>query len=223
MFIGHLAVGFASKRLAPRASLGTLMAAPLLLDLIWPAFVLAGFERFRIDPGNTAVTPLAFDSYPWSHSLVMSIVWALLFAGGYYAITRYTVGAEVIAAGVVSHWVLDVVSHRPDMPLFPWASSPRIGFGLWESVPATLAVETSMFVAGVALYVHTTRARDRVGRWALAAFVGFLLIVYAVNLFGPLPSSVRAIAVAALAAWIFPVWAWWVDAHRDMTLVDASR
>jgi hypothetical protein len=97
MFIGHFAVGFASKRLAPRTSLGWLIAAPLFLDFLWPIFVLAGIERVRVEPGNTAFTPLAFDAYPWSHSLVMSLVWALVLAAPYYAVTRYTAGAIVIA------------------------------------------------------------------------------------------------------------------------------
>jgi hypothetical protein len=217
MFIGHFAVGFASKRLAPRASLGPLLGAPLFLDLVWPVFVLTGIERVRIDPGNTAFTPLAFDSYPWSHSLVTSVGWALACAGAYYAATRYRAGAVVIAAGVVSHWVLDWVSHRPDMPLFPGDASPRLGLGLWGSVPATIAIETSMFAAGVALYVTMTRPRDGVGRWSLAALVGLLSVIYVANILGPPPPSSTAVATMALGLWLFPLWAWWADAHRVVT------
>src|SRR5918911_4078452 len=115
MFIGHLAVGFAAKRVAPRAGLAPLMAAPVLLDLVWPLFVLAGAEEVRIAPGHTAVTPLEFVSYPWSHSLAAAAVWAALFAGLYVARTRYAAGAAAIAVGVVSHWVLDFATHAPDM------------------------------------------------------------------------------------------------------------
>ncbi|HEY5146935.1 MAG TPA: hypothetical protein VII82_09215 [Polyangiaceae bacterium] len=214
MFIGHLAVGFASKRLAPRASLGPLMAAPLLLDLVWPIFVLVGIERIHVDPGNTAFTPIAFDSYPWSHSLVTSVGWALLFAGVYYAVTRYALGAAVMAAGVVSHWLLDAASHRPDMPLYPGATSPLVGLGLWNSVAGTVAVEGAMFAAGVALYVGTTRPRDGIGRWALASLVGFATIVYASNVVGQPPPSASAVAWVSLGTWLFPVWAGWADAHR---------
>jgi hypothetical protein len=214
VFIGHLAVGFASKRLAPRASLGPLVAAPLLLDLVWPIFVLAGIERIHVDPGNTAFTPIAFDSYPWSHSLVTSAGWALLFAGVYYAVTRYALGAAVMAGGVVSHWLLDAASHRPDMPLYPGATSPLVGLGLWNSVPGTIAVEGSMFAASVALYVRATRPRDGTGRWALAALVGFLTIVYASNVVGQPPPSASAVAWVSLGTWLFPVWAGWADAHR---------
>src|SRR5512144_2254744 len=119
MFIGHMAVGFVSKRLAPRASSGVLMAAPMALDLLWPVFLLAGWEQVNIDPGNTAFTPLDFVSYPYSHSLVMSAVWGALFASLYWGITRYAAGAMVIGTGVVSHWILDFVTHRPDLPLYP--------------------------------------------------------------------------------------------------------
>jgi|CZKU01.1.fsa_nt_gi hypothetical protein len=218
MFIGHLAVGFASKRLAPRASLGPLMAAPLLLDLVWPIFVLAGVERIRVDPGNTAFTPLAFDSYPWSHSLVMSLGWAVLFAGAYFAVARYAVGAAVVAAGVVSHWLLDAASHRPDMPLYPGAGSPLVGLGLWNSVPGTIAVEGAMFAAGVALYITMTRPRDAVGRWALAALVGFVTLVYMSNLSGSPPPNAATVAWVSLGTWLLPIWAGWADAHRRAQL-----
>jgi hypothetical protein len=214
VFIGHLAVGFASKRLAPRASLGPLVAAPLLLDLVWPIFVLVGIERIRVDPGNTAFTPIAFDWYPWSHSLVTSVGWALLFAGAYYAVTRYALGAAVMAAGVVSHWLLDAASHRPDMPLYPGATSPLVGLGLWNSVPGTIAVEGAMFAASVALYARATRPRDAVGRWGLASLVAFLTIVYASSAVGQPPPSAAAVAWVSLGTWLFPVWAGWADAHR---------
>src|SRR4029077_9784008 len=89
MVIGHYAVAMAAKRVAPRTSLGTLVAAAILLDLIWPLLVLLGIEIVTITPGVTAVTPLTFVSYPYSHSLLMSIVWGLLFAGGYFVARRY--------------------------------------------------------------------------------------------------------------------------------------
>jgi hypothetical protein len=212
VFIGHFAVAFASKRAAPRTSLGLLVAAVSLLDLLWPILVLAGFETVRIDPGNTVVTPLDFVSYPYSHSLVFVSLWAVVFAGAYFSKTRYWRGAAVIAVGVVSHWVLDVVSHRPDMPLFP--GSEKIGLGLWNSLAATVLVEGTAFVLGVWLYARCTRARDAVGRWAWWALVGFLLLTYAGNLAGPPPPSSNAVAALALAAWLFPLWAWWIDWHR---------
>lgn len=214
MFIGHFAVGFASKRAAPRASLGALLAAPLLADLLWPLFLLLGWERVQLhSSGDTPFLSLTFDHYPWSHSLLMDAVWALAFGGLYYAITRYRTGALVIAGGVLSHWVLDAISHIPDMPLAPWGGGD-VGLGLWRSTAGTIVVESVMFVAGVWLYMRTTRARDGVGRWAWWALVALLALLYVVSLFSGNPPTTRALAVAALAGWLFPLWAWWLDRHR---------
>ncbi|MGD0135173.1 MAG: metal-dependent hydrolase [Bryobacteraceae bacterium] len=156
MFIGHFAVGFAAKRFAPRSSEAVLLAAPVLADMLWPVFLLLGWEQVRIDPGNTRYTPLDFVSYPWSHSLLMLCVWASAFGGIYYAITRcragyaitrYRAGAIAIWIGVVSHWVLDWVTHRPDMPLYPGGA--RYGLGLWNSIAGTMVVEFLTFAVGV--------------------------------------------------------------------------
>src|SRR3954447_26978834 len=119
MFLGHFAVALAAKRAAPRTSLGTLVLAAQLLDILWPVLLLAGVERVEIRPGDTAFTPLHFEHYPVSHSLATSIDWAGVFGTAYYAITRYRRGAVVIAALVVSHWALDWITHRPDLPLWP--------------------------------------------------------------------------------------------------------
>lgn len=213
MFIGHIAVGLAAEGVAPKTSLGLLVAAPLAADLLWSILVLAGVERVRIDPGNTAFTPLAFTYYPWTHSLLMSLVLSALAGAAYWLWRHYRAGALVIAAGVLSHWVLDAISHRPDMPLYPGGST-MVGLGLWNSFPATLVVECAMFAAGVWLYASVTKSRDRAGSYGLWAFVAFLLVVYAMNAFGPPPPSVRAIGFAGLALWLLPLWAWWFDAHR---------
>jgi len=217
MFIGHLAVGFASKRVTPKASLGVLMAAPMALDLLWPLFLLAGWEQVRIDPGNTAFTPLDFVSYPYTHSLAMSVVWAALFALIYWAVTRYTAGAFVIAAGVVSHWILDYVTHRPDLPLYP-GGTERLGLELWNSVAGTIAIESVMFAAAVWIYVSSTRASDRIGSYGFWAFVVFMLITYFGNAFGSPPPSAALVARLGLAIWLIPLWAWWFDRHRDVRI-----
>src|SRR5256885_1119819 len=141
MFIGHNAIGFASKRLAPRTSLFWLMAAPMFLDLIWPIFLLLGIEHVRIQPGATHLTPLDFYDYPWSHSLAMSIAWGVVFAGLYFAFTRYGRGAIVLFFGVVSHWVLDFITHRPDLPL--WPGGPKYGLGLWNKPGIEIVIESA--------------------------------------------------------------------------------
>lgn len=221
MFIGHFAVGFAAKRMAPRASMGALMAAPLFLDMLWPVFVLMGWEQVRIDPGNTRFTPLDLYYYPWSHSLLMSMVWATAFAAIYYGITRYGIGAGVIWCAVVSHWVLDWISHRPDMPLYP--GSAKYGLGLWNSIAGTMVVELGMMVAGVWLYVRSTRARDRVGRYGFAAYVALLLILYIGDRFGGPPPSVADVAWTGVAASVILLpWAWWFDRHREGVVVGSG-
>jgi hypothetical protein len=214
LFIGHYAVALASKRFAPRTSLGVLIAAASLLDLLWPIFILLGWEQVRIQSGNTAFTPLDFVSYPISHSLVAAIGWATLFALFYYLMVRYGRGASVIWVGVVSHWVLDLVSHRPDMPLYP--GGPRLGLGLWNSIIATVIVEGLMFAIGVGIYLRVTRAKDGIGRWGLLSFVVAVSAFYVANIFSPPPPSVRLLGIGALAlSSLLILWAWWADRHRE--------
>jgi hypothetical protein len=213
MFIGHFAVGFAAKRFAPRASLAVLLAAPLLSDLLWPVFLLLGWEQVRIDPGNTRFTPLDLAYFPWSHSLLMCLVWASAFALIYYGIARYWRGTLALWIGVMSHWVLDWVTHRADMPLYP--SGPRLGLGLWNSIAGTMVVEIAMFAVGVWLYLRTTRARDWIGRYAFVAFVGLLLMSYIGDRFSAPPAGVPEIARTGLVAEVILIpWAWWLDRHR---------
>jgi len=213
MFIGHFALGFAAKRAAPRVSLAALFAAAQLADIIWPFLVAFGIEQVRIQPGITAFTPLDFVSYPYSHSLVTLCVWAALFGAVCARAVHARRAFTVVAALVVSHWVLDWVSHRPDMPLYP--GGPKFGLGLWNSVAATVTVEVLMFVAGVWIYARTTRARDLIGRQALPAFVGFLLVAYLASSIGPPPPNVTAIVVTGIAgAAVIVLWAWWSDRHR---------
>lgn len=202
MFIGHFALALAAKRAAPTTSLGARVAAAQLVDLLWPLFLLLGLEVLAIRPGITAFNPLEFVSYPYTHSLLGSLVWAALFAGAYYAITRNRRGALVIAALVVSHWLLDVVTHVPDLPLFP-GDSPKLGLGLWNSVTGTLVVEGAMFIAGVLIYVRLTRARDNIGRYAFAGFIGLLVVFYLASILSPPPPSAQMVAYSALALWLF--------------------
>jgi len=214
MFLGHFALGFAAKKIEPGVSLATSLAAAQLADVVWPVFVLTGVERVAVAPGDTAVTPLRFESYPYSHSLLTLVFWGLAFGALHFAARGRPRAAAVLGLLVVSHWFIDVASHRPDMPLSPW-NSTLLGLGLWYSVAATVIVEAALFAAGVALYLAATSARDAVGRYGLAAFVAFLAVIYAANLLGPPPPSVAAVGWAGLigAAWLL-VWAAWVDRHR---------
>jgi hypothetical protein len=214
MFLGHFGLGFGAKQAAPRVSLGAMFAACQFADLLWPTLVLLGLERFEVRPGITAVTPLDFTSYPYSHSLVALLAWGILFGGMYAMLNRSGIGAAItLGALVVSHWVLDVFVHRPDMPV-TFNGTTRVGFGLWNSVPATLIAEFLLFAAGVVMYTRRTRARDRIGSIGLISLVGFLLAVFLLNVFGPAPPSVGAVAWSAEAMWLLVIWGYWVDRHR---------
>lgn len=214
MFIGHFALGFAAKRVIPRVSLAMLFLAALFADVLWPILVLSGIEQVRIDPGNTVVTPLDFVSYPWSHSLVMLVLWGVLLGGAYRGIAGGRWSFVVLAALVVSHWVLDWVTHRPDMPLYP--DGPRYGLTLWNSAGGTVLVESLLFVAGLYVYFGATRPRDRAGRWSVQALAATLAVLYGVNLFSGAPPSVTALGIVALAGGVlFTAWAWWADRGRE--------
>jgi hypothetical protein len=214
MFIGHFGAGFAASRVAPKVSLGTAFLAAQWLDLIWPTLLLLGWEKVRIAPGATAVTPLVFESYPISHSLVAVLLWGVLLAALYGFIRKDLRGAIVVGLLVVSHWVLDAIVHVPDLPLAP-GSSARIGLGLWQSLPATLAVEETIFALGAWLYARASwRELDKTGRAAFVGLVAFLGLVYIANLFGAPPPSVTALAWVGQAQWLLVAWGYWVDARR---------
>jgi membrane-bound metal-dependent hydrolase YbcI (DUF457 family) len=214
MFLGHFALAFAAKRSAQRISLPVLFAAAQLADLLWPVFLLAGVEQVRIDPGNTAFTPLDFVSYPYSHSLLLLALWGVMFGVFYWLRSRDVRAMVVLFLLAVSHWFLDVLTHRPDMPLYPGSS--KMGLGLWNSIPRTLAIEITLYAAALWLYVRATKPRDAIGRWALATLCIFLVLVYLAAFASGPPPSVAALEGSALPGGILIIlWSTWVDRHRE--------
>ncbi len=213
MFIGHFAVALASKKPAPRPSLGTFFMAAQLPDLLWPILLIMGLERVEIVPGNTVVTPLAFVYYPYSHSLLAVVLWATVLSVLYKMIRGETRGAVWIWVAVFSHWVLDAATHRPDLPLYP-GSHFFVGFGLWNSPAWTLIVEGALFVAALFIYLKATQARDKTGIYSFWAFIVFLVSIYLGNLFGPPPPSVGILKVSGLGIWLLVAWGYWIDRHR---------
>lgn len=212
MFLGHFALALGAKRWTPGVSLGVLVLAAQWVDLLWPLLLLAGVERVVVDPGITVVAPLDFVHYPWTHSLLMGLVWGVLAGGLYYAWRRRPREAAVVGALVPSHWVLDLVVHRPDLPV--WPGGPVVGLGLWNSLAGTLAVEFGLLAGGAWLYWRATDAADRVGRLGAYGFVGLLVVGYLGTTFGPAPPDATTVASGALALWLVATLAWWVDEHR---------
>jgi hypothetical protein len=214
MFIGHFAFALGAKKYAPQVSLGVMFLACQLADLIWPNLVLLGLEKVEIEPGITVMTPLNFVFYPYSHSLITMTLWAVLFAGLYTLLRRAgTKAAIVIAVVVLSHWVLDVLTHRPDMPV-TLSDSSRIGLGLWNQPLLAVTLELTLFALGIWLYLKTTRAVNRKGSIGFWAMILFLLFVYAGNGLSPPPPSATAVAWSIQALWLLVLWGFWVDHHR---------
>jgi len=213
MFISHHAVAFAAIRFAPETSLGTLFIAVQFLDLLWPLLLLLGIEHVRIEPGITVVSPLNLYDYPISHSLAGALIWSLLFGAAYFGLRHEVRSAAVVGSAVFSHWVLDFIAHRPDMPL-GFNGTTYVGLGLWNSYAGTFIVEIGIFIIGVAVYARTTKSKDGLGKYGLWSLASFLLISYVASIIGPPPPNEIALAIGANVAWLFVLWAFWTDGHR---------
>lgn len=207
MFIGHYALALSAKKIDNLPSLAIMFIAVQFLDLLWPIFVLIGIESFEIEVGNTALTPINFTSYPYSHSLLMSIIWAGLFAIAYFGFTKNKKGSILIGILVLSHWILDFITHRPDLPLSPFTSL-KVGLGLWNMPVIEIILETGIFLTGVYLYFRTVNPKKKFAFWSL---IIFFLVINFMNIFGPPPPSVNAVVWSANLMWIFVLWAWWVE------------
>jgi hypothetical protein len=214
MFIGHLATGLAARALAPRVPLPLLLAAPMVLDLVWPVLVATGVERAHIEPGFLPASPLVLEHYPYSHSMVAALGWAALTALVYLALGRGDRrGALVVGALVVGHWLLDVASHSPDVPV--GLDGPKIGLGLWGSVPGTLAVELAMWWLAAAVYARATRATGRWGSVGLWTLVAVLSVAFVGGTIGPPPPDLTPLLVMIPVMTVVIVgWSWAVDRAR---------
>jgi hypothetical protein len=114
---------------------------------------------------------------------------------------------------VLSHWLLDFLVHRPDLPL--WPGGPKYGLGLWNSWAASISIEVLLFAAGIWLYVSVTRPRDRVGKYAFWGLMAFVFLGWLGAIFGPPPPDVHKLALGTLAMSLVVPWAWWADQHRE--------
>jgi hypothetical protein len=210
MFIGHFGVGFAAKSVDKKISLGTLFLASQFIDLLWPILLLLGLESVKIESGNTAVTPLNFISYPISHSMLGVIFWGILFGVVYFLIKKNLRGSILLGVLVFSHWLLDLLTHRPDLQLFPW-SDYKVGFSLWNSFAGTVIVEGLIFTAGAFIFYKVGRLQSKSKHILFWSLVLFLAAVYVMNLIGPPPPSEEPIAIVGLSQWLLIAWAYWID------------
>ncbi|HEX6914925.1 MAG TPA: metal-dependent hydrolase [Chitinophagaceae bacterium] len=222
MFIAHFGAGMAAKKAAPGVSLGLLVIASQFLDLLWPILLLTGVETMEIRPGIVASNPLAFTHYPWSHSLLMVLAWSFLAGIIYWLFTKKKAAALVIGLCVLSHWVLDLVVHIPDLPLAP---GKRVvwGLGLWNNPAASMIAELLIFSGGVYLYLSNTHARNRKGVLLFWVFTGLLLITQLLNAFSPRPPDVRSVAWAGNLQWLFVLLAFLTDHNRAAVLSDRRK
>lgn len=216
MFIGHFGVGFGAKKIDDKPSLGTLFFAAQFVDLLWPFLLILGIEKVKLSPGISAFNPLDFTYYPFTHSLLGAIFWALLFGAFYFLLKKNIKSAILLGVLVISHWVLDLIVHIPDLPLFP-GIDVKVGFGLWNSIPLTIIVEGLIFILGTFLYFRSTEAKNKTGKVALWSLVIFLVVVYILNVFGPPPESADVIGYVALSQWILIAWGYWIDRNRKNT------
>ena len=212
MFIGHYALGFATRKANQLPSLAMLFIAVQLLDLLWPLFSLAGIETFTIDPGNTRITPLDFSYYPYSHSLLMAVFWGILLGGIYFIVKKNRRASLLLFVLVISHWVLDFITHRPDLPLTPF-SDRKVGLGLWNYPAAEIILEIGMFAAGVMLYYISVKPERRILFWILVILLGG---IHLANIFGPPPPSEAAVSWSANLLWIFIGLAWWLEKKKPL-------
>ena len=213
MFIGHFGVGLAAKKIDKKPSLGTLFFASQFIDLLWPFFLLLGIERVKVEPGISAFTPLDFVYYPFSHSLLGVLFWAFLFGSIYFLVKKNFKTSLLLGILVLSHWVLDLITHIPDLPLFPGVDT-KVGIGLWNSIPFTIIVEGLIFITGSFLYIKATKAENKKGVFALWGLLIFLVVVYIMNIFSPPPDSAEAIGYVGLSQWLLIGWGYWIDRNR---------
>jgi FtsH-binding integral membrane protein len=213
MFLGHYGAGLSFKKAAPPISLGLFFIAVQFLDLLWPTFLLLHIEHVQITANKSQPIPLIFTDYPYSHSLLMALLWSALFFVVYWLARKNLRQAVILGLAVFSHWVLDLIVHLPDLPLYP-GSSVELGLELWRFPVVTAVIEGLIFFFGLFLYFKSTKAKNKTGSIVFWVLVILLLVSHIANLFSPPPPSVEAIAWAGQAMWLFVLLAFWADKNR---------
>lgn len=213
MFIGHY--GPAAACAGKRVKLWHGFVAVQFLDILWAPFILLGVEKARIVKGFTAYNDLDLYFMPYTHSLFIAAVWSVLAAGFYMALRKSAgvVGGVIIGGLVFSHWILDYITHKPDLEL--WVGGPKVGLGLWDNLPLALAAEIVLVLGGFLIYLTKTKAKKKIGAYAPWVMLALLFVAQLYNNFGPVPASANSVALSAIAAYVlFAALAAWVDGTR---------
>ncbi|MGV8150124.1 MAG: metal-dependent hydrolase [Candidatus Woesearchaeota archaeon] len=213
MFIGHFGIGFFAKKYAPKISLGWLFIASQFIDLLWPILLLFNVEKVAINNPVVGILTFNFISYPISHSLFMVFIWGILFGLIYWFFQKDKIGAIVLGLCVMSHWILDLIVHVPDLPLAPWDAT-KVGFGLWNYVIVSQIIEIAIFAFGIIIYMKYTKSKNNIGKYGLLGLVVLLFVIHLANIFGSAPPSVEIVAWAGNLQWIFVILAFWIDKNR---------
>lgn len=214
MFVGHYGPSFAAKAIRPALPLWVLFLAVQLVDVGWAVLVLLGVERVRIVPGITASNPFDLYYMPYTHSLAAAILWSVAAALLVWLRGRTGRGsATVIGLAVFSHWILDLLVHRPDLPLYD--DTMKVGLGVWNYPALALSLEAALLFGGMILYLRATRPVNALGRLGPTAFGIVMLAIQAYVFFGPPPASSTAFAITALTFYaVFALAARWLDRQR---------
>jgi len=192
------------------------MLAAVVADLLFWIFVLLGVEHVRVQPGITTTNALDLYDISLSHSLLMDAVWAVLLGGVHFLRNRNAQGAWVVSIVVLSHWALDFVSHRPDMPLAPGMHT-YLGLGLYNSRIGIFIIEGLLWVVGVVVYAHATRPKNRAGLLGFWIVALLLTLLWIGSLNGNPPSNLRAAGISSLIFFSCVVgWAYWMNRVRAL-------
>jgi hypothetical protein len=216
MFIGHYGPSFAGKAWKATVPLWVLFLAVQLVDIIWSILVLLGIEKVRLVPGITATNPFDLYYMPYTHGLPTAILWSVAAAIAYRVLWRGSdwLAAAIVGAAVFSHWILDLLVHRPDLPLY--GDSHKVGFGLWNYPALAFALEIGLLFGGIALYLRATEPHGAIGRYGMAVFGLIAVAVQAYVFFGPPPASDTAFAMTALALYAaFAAVVYWLEGKRS--------
>lgn len=215
MFVGHYGPSFAVKALGTSIPLWLLFLAVQLVDVVWAVLVLLGIEKVKIVPGITVTNPLDLYYMPYTHSLVATLLWsgAAILSYRYAHKLGKWFPAVLVGLAVLSHWVLDLLVHRPDLPLYD--NSFKVGLGLWNYPVIASVLEAALLFGGLFYYLHVTRPVGRGGKYGMVIFGVIMLAVQFSVFFGPPPSSDKAVAVMALVSYfMFAGVAYWLERKR---------